>query len=101
LVRNDFVAGLANPSELGGLLEFLDDIPNLATSSSIRANATAGAAHNSAFSATNCSYEGRGATSDPDTPRSKLEADRFRRHFYYAARSIPLSNPHSYSTGVR
>jgi hypothetical protein len=40
LARNDFGAGFANPSELGGLLEFFDDIPNRAVSSPIRANAT-------------------------------------------------------------
>jgi len=67
LVRNDFGAGFANPSELGGLLEFFDDIPNRAESSSIRANATANAALNSAFSATNCSYEGCDAIPDSDT----------------------------------
>jgi hypothetical protein len=31
---------LANPSELGGLLEFFDDVTSRALSSSIRTNAT-------------------------------------------------------------
>ena len=56
--RNDFGAGLANPSELGGLLELRDDIPNCASNSAIRVNVTTRAALNSAFSAVNCSYDG-------------------------------------------
>jgi hypothetical protein len=58
LARNDLGAGLANPSELGGLLELRDDIPNRASNSAIRSNASARAALNSAFWTTNCSYDG-------------------------------------------
>jgi hypothetical protein len=56
--RNDFGAGLANPSELGGLLELRDDIPSRVSNSAIRVNAAARAAFNSAFWTTNCSYDG-------------------------------------------
>jgi hypothetical protein len=71
LARNDLGAGLASPSELGGSPEFLDDTANRASSSPIRVKASARAALNSAFSVTNCSYDGCDATPDPDTRRSK------------------------------
>jgi hypothetical protein len=81
LPRSDFGASFADPSELGGLLEFLDDIRNRASSSSIRATADVSCAArpatpvlNSAFCAANCSYEGCGATSGSDTARSKHAA---------------------------
>jgi len=38
-LRNDFGAGLANPSDDGGFPEFRDDIPNRASSSAIRSSA--------------------------------------------------------------
>ena len=34
-------------------------------------------------------------------PADNVDADRFRRHFYYATRAILVSTPNSYSEGVR
>ncbi len=57
LRRNDFGAGLASPSDDGGLPEFFDVIPSRASSASIRANAWASASFNWAFSTANSSYD--------------------------------------------
>src|SRR5690606_40981162 len=59
--RNDFGAGLANPSDDGGFEELLDDSFNRASSSAIRASACSNRAASPAFNASNSSYDGGGS----------------------------------------
>lgn len=77
-----------SPSELGGLLEFFDVIPNRASSSPIRTTAAVSpsrnwpfSALNPAFSTSNSSYEGRpGTCRCSGTQRSKHVTNRINPH---------------------
>jgi len=64
--RNDFGAGLANPSLLGGLEEFREFFPNRASSSATRPANTAISASRCASSTSNSSTEGAGGTAETD-----------------------------------
>jgi len=100
--RNDFGAGLANPSEPGGLPELFDVIPNRASSSPIRTTAAASPSRNSpfpalspAFSTSNSSYEGCGETRGSGTRRSKhTRTGPYQRHADHTA-SYHRPNQHT------
>jgi hypothetical protein len=62
--RNDVGAGLASPSDDGGLDEFNDDSFNRASRSAIRARACSNPAASSALRATSSSYHGSDDSAD-------------------------------------
>ena len=65
-LRNDFGAGLPNPSLLGGLEEFLEFLPNRASNSATRPANTAINASRWASTTSNSSTEGAAGTTGTD-----------------------------------